>query len=126
MAEWNAGRMRVSIQDDERSVLLTGSTIRCDELVERLESLGMVARALGRLVVACGSVSELDDGTFAEFGDGCRHMNLRDATRHAVHRLSAVLREYGIDPELGDELRGKGFASQSAGLERYSFGARLC
>ncbi len=125
MAECNAGRMRVSIQDDERSVLLTGSTVRCDELVERLKSLGMAARALGRVVVACGSVTELADGTFAEFGDGCRHMNLRDATRHAVHRLSAVLREYGIDPELGDGLRGRGFVAQSVGIERYSFGAKL-
>ena len=128
MTEWNAGKIRVSIKDDEHgeySLLITGEADNSVHLVWRLSELGVKARTMGRIVVASGKVLRNDDGTFAEFGATCNHQTVQDATRHAVHRLSDVLREHQVVMEVGEESSIRGFTPQSSIFERFTFGPGL-
>jgi hypothetical protein len=122
-----AGKVRISIKDDENgqySLLITGDTDNSVQLVWRLGEIGVKARSMGRIIVASGQVAS-GAGGYAEFGKDCAHQTPQDAVRHAVHSLCDIFRAHDVAVEVGEESAAKAFAPQAGVFESFTFGSGL-
>ncbi len=128
MTQGTAGKIRISIKDGdhyERSILITGIATNGNSVVRRLQAMGVASRCFGQIIVGSGQIAGSLAGSFAEFNELCSHQTLQDATRHAVRSLSVLFREFGIEPEIGDEPPEPGLVNQAMLPEQYNSWARM-